>query len=144
MKLIPRVKIVHSFCMLRLNCSTLSFSTCLDSSGGITLLSSNAVATCLDSSTPDRKRIFRNSLLRLGKWPLYYLQSFSTNHESWLEHAAELSSNTYKQFVFCLVVFAATESMPCVHIRDLKLYVSRKFSTYFSLGGMIKLNFKLS
>ena len=26
--------------------------------------------------------------------------------------------------------------MPCVQIRHLKLHVSQKFSTYFSLGGM--------
>ena len=67
---------------------------------------------------------------------LFPLQSFSTNHESWFEHTAELSSITQKQFVFCLSVFAATVSMPCVHAKHLKLYVSRKFSTYFSLAGM--------
>ena len=66
----------------------------------------------------------------------FYLQSFSTNHESWFEYTAESSSNAKKLFVFRLVVFAATVSMPCVHIRHLKLHVSRKFSTYFSLGGM--------
>ena len=65
-----------------------------------------------------------------------YLQSFSTNRESWFEHTAELSSNASKRFVFRLAVFAATVSMPCVHNRHLKLHVSRKFSTYFSLGGM--------
>ena len=33
---------------------------------------------------------------------------------------------------FYVVVFAATVSMPCIHIRHLKLHVSWKFSTYFS------------
>ena len=41
-----------------------------------------------------------------------------------------------KRFVFRLVVFAATVSMPCVHIRHLKSYVGRKFSNYFSLDGI--------
>ena len=45
-------------------------------------------------------------------------------------------SNAYKQFVFHLVVFAETVSMPCVHISHLKLNVNRKFSAHFSLGGM--------
>ena len=40
---------------------------------------------------------------------------------------------------FRLVAFAAaTVSMPCLHIGHLKLYVSRKFSTYFSLGEIIE------
>ena len=43
-----------------------------------------------------------------------------------------------KRIVFCLVVFAAIVSMPCVHIRDIKLYVSQKCSTYFSSSGMNK------
>ena len=43
-----------------------------------------------------------------------------------------LKSNLF----FLLVVFAATVSMLGVHIRHLKLYVSRKFSTYFLLSGM--------
>ena len=37
---------------------------------------------------------------------------------------------------FCLVVFAATVCMPCIHIRDLKLHASRKVSSSFSSGGM--------
>ena len=65
----------------------------------------------------------------------FYLQSFSTNHESRFEHAAELSSKV-KTVFFCLVVFTATVSMPCVHIRHIKLQVSRKFSTYFLLRGI--------
>ena len=35
-----------------------------------------------------------------------------------------------------LVVFALTESMPCTHNRHLKLYASRKYSTYMSSDGM--------
>ena len=35
-----------------------------------------------------------------------------------------------------LVVFAFTESMPCTHIRHLKLYASRKYITYLSPDGM--------
>ena len=37
-------------------------------------------SACLCISTSDRKRIFRNSLLKLEKWLLFYQQSFSTNH----------------------------------------------------------------
>ena len=51
---------------------------------------------------------------------------------------------TLKNEFFRLVELAATVSMPCVHIRHLKLYVSRKFDTYFSLGGMNEWNFKVS
>ena len=43
---------------------------------------------------------------------------------------------TLKNDVFCLVVFAANVVMPCVHIRHLKLYVNRKFSSYFSSCGI--------
>ena len=42
----------------------------------------------------------------------FYLQSFSTDHDSWFDHTAELSSNAKKQFVLRLVVLAATVSMP--------------------------------
>ena len=38
----------------------------------------------------------------------------------------------------------STVCMPCVHIRHLKLYASRKFSTYFSSGGLNECNFKVS
>ena len=55
----------------------------------------------------------------------------STNHESWLQHTAEFSSNTLKRFVFRLVVFLATVRMPCIHIRHPKSYVSQKFNIYF-------------
>ena len=43
---------------------------------------------------------------------------------------------TLKNDLFFVNGFAATVSMPCVHIRHLKLYMDRKFGTYFSLGGM--------
>ena len=42
----------------------------------------------------------------------YQLHSLSTNHKSWLQHTPEFSSNALKRFVFRLVVFAATVSMP--------------------------------
>ena len=38
----------------------------------------------------------------------------------------------------------STVCMPCVHIRHLKLYASRKFSTYFSSDGLNECNFKVS
>ena len=53
-----------------------------------------------------------------------YLLSFSTDHERWFEHTAQLLSNALKRFVFRLAVFAATVSMPLVHTRHLKLYES--------------------
>ena len=43
-----------------------------------------------------------------------------------------------KRFVFRLVVFSLTVSMHCIDVRNLKIHVSQKFSTYFSLGGMTK------
>ena len=121
-KLIQRVKIAHSFLhvMSKLFYSVMSFSAYI---GG---------------SISDRERIFQNLPLKLEECPLFYLQSFSMNHENWFEHTAELSCNTYRQFVFRFVVFAETVSMPCIHIRHLKSSVSRKFHTYFSSGGMNK------
>ena len=64
-KLIQWVEIAHSFLHV-FTCyrSTLSFSA------------------CLGSSASGRKRSFRNPLLKLEKWPLFYLQPLSTNHES--------------------------------------------------------------
>ena len=71
----------------------------------------------------DHKRIFRNRMLKLKEWPLFYLQSFLANLKSWFE--PEFSSNAWKRFVFHSVVFADTLSMHCVHIRHLKLYESK-------------------
>ena len=70
-KLIQGVKIAHSF---------------------LHVMSELQLSAFLSSSISDRKRIFRNPLLKLEKWPLL---SFSANHESWFEHIAELSSNDY-------------------------------------------------
>ena len=58
-------------------------------------------------------------------------QSFSIIHESWFEHTAELSSNTWKWFALCLVVLAATANIPHVYIRHLKLYVSKNLLLTF-------------
>ena len=78
-----------------------------------------------------------------SKW-LFFSFTLSAYHESWLEYSVEFLSSTWKQFVFHLVVFAATVSMLCIHIRHLKLYVSRQFSTYFPSGGKNERNFKIS
>ena len=53
------------------------------------------------------------------------LQSFSTNHDSWFQHTAELSSITWKRFVF-LFIIVCSNCMPC---------------SYFFLGGMNEWNF---
>ena len=56
-KLMQRVKIAHSFLHSMLNCSTLSFSA------------------CLGSSTSDCERIFGNPLLKVEKWPHFFIYS---------------------------------------------------------------------
>ena len=103
--------------MQRLNCSTLSFSA------------------CLGSFTSDRNRILRKPLLKSEKWSVFIYSHFQLTVKVGLSIQLNCRPSIKKGLVFRLVVCAATVSMPCVHIRHLKLYVGRKFSTYFLLGG---------
>ena len=90
------------------------------------------------------REFFETRCLNWRNVSFYYLQSLSTNHESWLKHTAEFSSNALKRIGFCLVVFVVTVSMPCVHIRRPKSYVSKKFNTYFQSDGMNEWNFSIN
>ena len=122
-KLIQQVEIAYSFlhALSKLFHPITKFSACLDS---------------LDSSASDRTRSFRNPLLQLEKWSLFYLQSFSANHESWFEHTVNCHPTLKNGLFVHLVAFAETVSTSCIHVRHLKLYVSQKCNTYFTLGGM--------
>ena len=66
------------------------------------------------------------------------LQSFSTNHayDSWFHLQLNCRPSLENDLFFCLSVFVATVSMPCIRTRHQKSYVSWKFSNYFSLRGM--------
>ena len=74
MKLVQQVKIAHSFLHV------------------MSKLFHPIISACLGSSTSDGINIFQNSPLKLKKWLVFYVQSFSTNNESWFEHTAELLS----------------------------------------------------
>ena len=98
-----------------LNCSALSFSV------------------CLGSATSDRERSFQNPWLKQEKWPFLLFTVISNYPWKLVWAYSSTAVQHLKTIWFRLVVLAAFLSMPCGHNRHLELYVSRKFSTYFSL-----------
>ena len=83
------------------------------------------------SPASDCSRIFKTHCCNWRNGPFFICSYFQLTMEVGLSIQLN-SSPTLKNDLFSFSSVAASVRMPCIHTGHVKLYVRRKFSTYFS------------
>ena len=91
------------------------------------------ISACLCSSTPNCEELFVTQSQNWTNGRFLNLQSFLTNHDSWFNIQLNCHPSLENDLSFCLSLFAATVSMPCICTRHKKLCESKIQQLLFAI-----------